>query len=243
MQEYRFQTPVSAEAIRKSLKDANVKDAVIQQFDKNPENVIVRSSEDTDKAVMAIFKKEFPDNKFETMRVEKVGPVVGKALRERAFWAILLALGSILIYVGIRFKNFGFALAGVIALLHDILVALGLSVMMGRQIDLLVVTALLTIAGYSINDTIIVFDRVRENLLKNKKETLANLINHSINQTLGRTILTTLVTLLVVVALYFFGGDVLNTFSLVLIIGFICGVYSTMYIVTPLVLTFQKNWK
>ncbi|MBF0569408.1 MAG: protein translocase subunit SecD [Candidatus Omnitrophica bacterium] len=243
VQQYRFQRPVSAEVVRKALKDASIKDAVIQQFDKNPENVIIRTSEDSDKQVTAIFKKEFPDNGFEIVRVEKVGPVVGKALRQRAIWAIALALGSILIYVGIRFKNFGFALAGVIALIHDILVALGLSVVLGRQIDLLVVTALLTIAGYSINDTIIVFDRVRENLLKNKKETLAQIINHSINQTLGRTILTTLVTLLVVVALFFFGGEVLNTFSLVLIIGFICGVYSTMYIVTPLVLTFQKDWK
>ncbi|MBF0619739.1 MAG: protein translocase subunit SecF, partial [Candidatus Omnitrophica bacterium] len=175
--------------------------------------------------------------------IEKVGPVVGKALRERALLAIIFALGSILVYVGIRFKNFGFAAAGVVALMHDIAVALGLSVIFGRQIDLLVVTALLTIAGYSINDTIIVFDRVRENMLKNKKMGLAEVINHSINQTLGRTILTTFVTLLVVIALYCFGGEVLNTFSFVLIIGFVCGVYSTMFIVTPLVLTFQKNWK
>ncbi|MBF0484992.1 MAG: protein translocase subunit SecD [Candidatus Omnitrophica bacterium] len=243
VQEYRFKKAVPAEKIRQALKDANVKDAVIQQFEKNPEDVIVRSSEDTYEKVVETFKKEFKDNSFETLRIEKVGPVVGKNLRERALWAIVLALGSILVYVGIRFKNFGFAAAGVIALIHDILVALGLSVMLGRQIDLLVVTALLTIAGYSINDTIIVFDRVRENMLKNKKMPLAEVINFSINQTLGRTILTTFVTLLVVVALFFFGGEVLNTFSLVLMIGFICGVYSTMYIVTPLVLVFQKKWQ
>ena len=111
------------------------------------------------------------------MRIEKVGPVVGKALRERAIWAILLALASILIYLGIRFKNFGFAAAGVIALLHDISIALGISVMLGRQIDLLVITALLTIAGYSVNDTIVVYDRVRENLLKDKKSSLERLTN------------------------------------------------------------------
>ena len=243
VQEYRFKTAVSADLIRKALKDANIKDAVIQQFDKNPEDVIVRSSEDTYDRVVATFKKEFKGNDFSTLRIEKVGPVVGKALRERALWAILLALASILIYVGIRFKNFGFATAGVIALLHDILVALGMSVMMGRQIDLLVVTALLTIAGYSVNDTIVVFDRVRENIAKNRKMSLPDVINLSINQTLGRTVLSTFVTLLVVVALFFFGGEVLNTFSLVMIIGFICGVYSTMFIVTPLVLLSQKKWQ
>ncbi len=243
VQEYRFQTAVSAELIRKALKDANIKDAVIQQFDKNPEDVIVRTSEDSYENVVATFKKEFKDNKFETLRIEKVGPVVGKALREKAVWAILLALAAILIYVGIRFKNFGFAAAGVIALLHDILVALGLSVIMGRQIDLLVVTALLTIAGYSVNDTIVVFDRVRENMLKNRKLSLGEVINLSINQTLGRTVLSTFVTLLVVVALFLFGGEVLNTFSLVLMIGFVCGVYSTMFIVTPLVLLSQKKWQ
>jgi SecD/SecF fusion protein len=242
VQEYRFKKAVSADLLRKALKDADIKDAVIQQFDKNPEDVIVRSSEDTYERVVATFKKEFKDNSFETMRIEKVGPVVGKALRERALWAILLALASILIYVGIRFKNLGFAIAGVVALLHDILVALGISVMMGRQIDLLVVTALLTIAGYSINDTIVVFDRVRENIPKNKKMSLHDVVNLSINQTLGRTVLTTFVTLLVVIALFFFGGEVLNTFSLVMIIGFFCGVYSTMFIVTPLVLIFQKKW-
>lgn len=243
VQEYRFKTAVSAELIRKALKDADIKDAIIQQFEKNPEDVIVRSSEDTYDRVVATFKKEFPGNDFQIMRIEKVGPVVGKALRERALWAILLALGSILIYVGIRFKNFGFALAGIVALLHDIFVALGISVMMGRQIDLLVVTALLTIAGYSVNDTIVVFDRVRENIAKHRKMSLHDVINLSINQTLGRTVLTTFVTLLVVVALFFFGGEVLNTFSLVMIIGFFCGVYSTMFIVTPLVLIFQKKWK
>ncbi len=244
VQEYRFSKPVAADDIRRALKEGGIKDAIIQQFEKTPETVIVRTSDDTASAVTAVFKKDIKNNTFDILRIEKVGPVVGKALRERALWAILLALGGILLYVGIRFKNFGFAVAGVVALLHDIIIALGISVMMGRQIDLLVVTALLTIAGYSINDTIIIYDRVRENMTKaaNKKLSLAEIINLSINQTLGRTLLTTTVTLLVVTSLFFFGGEVLNTFSLVLMIGFICGVYSTMYIVTPLVLACQKKW-
>jgi preprotein translocase SecF subunit len=240
LQEYRFEKALSADALRQALKDAGINDAVIQQFDKNPQDVIVRSSEDTYEGVVAAFKTAFKDNKFETMRIEKVGPVVGKALRERAIWAMILALGAILIYVGIRFKNFGFALGGIVALFHDMMMALGISVMMGRQIDLLVVTALLTIAGYSINDTIVIFDRVRENLAKNRKMPLIEVINLSINQTLGRTILTSSVTLLVVISLFLFGGEVLNTFSLTLLIGFMAGVYSTIYIVSPIVVWFQR---
>src|SRR3989338_4330462 len=148
-------------------------------------------------------------------------------------------MSGILIFVGFRFKHFDFAAAGIIALLHDVIVTFGILLMMGRQIDLLVVTALLTIAGYSINDTIVIYDRVRENMVKRNKLSLAEIINDSINQTLGRTILTTLATMLVVVALFLYGGEVLNTFALCLIIGFVAGVYSTVFIASPLVLAFE----
>ncbi|MBZ0165471.1 MAG: protein translocase subunit SecF, partial [Candidatus Omnitrophica bacterium] len=133
--------------------------------------------------------------------------------------------------------------AGIIALLHDVFVTLGILVMLNRQVDLLVVTALLTIAGYSINDTIIIYDRVRENMVGKKKKTLSQIINDSINQTLGRTILTTVTTLLVVCSLYFKGGEVLNTFALTLIIGFIAGTYSTIFIASPLVLAWESKNK
>ncbi len=186
VQEYRFEKPLSAEDIRAAIKAANVKDAIIQQFDKNPENVIIRTNEDTFETVSVAFKNKFPTNKAEVMRIEKVGPVVGKKLREQAVWAMILALAGILIYVGFRFKHFDFATAGVIALFHDVLIAFGMTVFLGRQIDLLTVTALLTIAGYSINDTIVIYDRVRENMAKTgKKMGLKDVINLSMNQTLG----------------------------------------------------------
>ncbi len=243
IQEYKFEKPIDAQKLRETLKDEGVENFVIQQFDKNPESVIIRSPEDIyDHAVIA-FEKDFPDNKFEIMRIEKVGPVVGQTLRKQALFAILFALSGILIFVGFRFKHFDFATAGVIALLHDVILTLGLLVMAGRQIDLLVITALLTIAGYSINDTIVIYDRVRENLLKAKRTTLRDVINLSINQTLGRTLLTTITTLLVVVSLYFLGGHVLNTFAFCLIIGFISGTYSTIFIAAPLVLAWQKKKK
>ncbi|MDP8212551.1 MAG: protein translocase subunit SecD, partial [Candidatus Zapsychrus exili] len=243
IQEYRFNKPIEADALRLSLKTSGVEDAAIQQFDKNPENVIIRTTEDTYDKVTSGFKNTFPGNNFEILRIEKVGPVVGEALRKQAILAIVFALGGILIFVGFRFKHFDFATAGVIALLHDVLITLGILVMFNRQIDLLVVTALLTIAGYSINDTIIIYDRVRENLTKQRKSSLAEIINISINETLGRTILTTITTLLVVVTLFLKGGEVLNTFALCLIIGFIAGTYSTIFIASPLVLAWEKKKK
>ncbi len=241
IQEYRFAEPIAADDLRATLKEIDLDDAVIQQFDQYPENVIIRTQHDTYTQVSSAFKKDFSYNPFEIMRIEKVGPVVGKALRKAALLAIIFALGGILVYVGFRFKHFDFGVAGVVALLHDVIVTLGILLLMGRQIDLLVVTALLTIAGYSINDTIIIYNRVRENMVNRHKNSLAEIINLSINQTLGRTILTTLTTLLVVVTLYLRGGEVLNTFALCLLIGFISGTYSTIFIASPLVLAWESK--
>ncbi len=240
IQEYKFAKPIEADALRKELESLGV-DAVIQQFEQSPEVVMIRSSADTYKKVSEGFQKIFPDNKFEILRIENVGPVVGKALRKAAILAIVFALGGILIYLGFRFKHFDYATAGVIAILHDVFVSFGALILLNRQIDLLVVTALLTIAGYSINDTVIIYDRVRENMQKAGRKTLKEIINDSINQTLSRTILTTFATLLVVVALYFYGGEVLNSFALCLLIGFVIGAYSTIFIVSPLVLAMQKR--
>jgi len=239
IQEYRFTEPLGIDELRNTLNGINLSDAVIQQFDEYPENVLIRTQADTYTEVSEAFKKNFSYNPFEILRIEKVGPIVGKALRQSAVLAIFFALSGILIYVGFRFKHFDFGVAGIIALLHDVFVTLGILLMMGRQIDLLVVTALLTIAGYSINDTIIIYDRVRENMAKRTKLSLAEIINLSINQTLGRTILTTITTLMVVVTLFLRGGEVLNTFALCLIIGFISGTYSTIFIASPLVLAWE----
>lgn len=241
IQEYQFQEPIPADDIRRALNEAGVEEAVIQGFAQAPENVIIRTKGETYETVSQTLQTVFSDNPYEILRIEKVGPVVGQALRKAAILAIAFALGGILIFVGFRFKHFDFATAGVIALLHDVFITLGILLLLGRQIDLLVVTALLTIAGYSINDTIIIYDRVRENLGAKSKEGLANIINRSINQTLGRTILTTITTLLVVGSLYFKGGEVLNTFALCLMIGFIAGTYSTIFIASPLVLAWERK--
>jgi len=241
VQEYIFQRPIAIEELRSNLRDAGLADASIQQYKDRPKIVMIRTPEDSVDTVSTVLSEKFQDNKFEILRIEKVGPVVGRLLRKRAILAILWALAGILIYVGFRFKHFDFAFAGIVALFHDILITVGILVLSGRQIDLLIVTALLTIAGYSINDTIVIYDRIRENLRKMHKSSLAEIINFSLNQTLSRTIFTTVTTLLVVMALFLFGGEVLNGFAFSLLVGFISGIYSTVYIASPLVLIWQRK--
>jgi len=243
IQEYKFSQPITAEGLRGLLKQGKVQNAVIQTFPNAPENVIIRTQEDTSFQVAAIFKNQMPDNAFQVLRIEKVGPVVGQALRTKAVYAIVLALLGMLIYIGIRFKHFSFGAATVVAIFHDVLITLSLILISGRQIDLLVVTAILTITGYSTNDAIIIYDRVRENVPKMKNKSLAEVINESINQTLGRTVLTTFMTTLSALSLFYFGGEVLNTFAFVLIRGFLFGTYSTVWIVSPLFLWWQGNKK
>lgn len=241
LQEYSFRTPPSIEKVRGVLRELNMADAYIQQFKENTNVLLIRTTQDHSHALSAKLKEVFPEQDIQILRIERVGPVAGKHLKRKAFSALLWALVGILIYVAFRFKHFNFAVAGVIALLHDVLVALGFLVVSQRQIDLLSVTAFLTIAGYSINDTIVIYDRVRENMRLLPKKNLYELINISVNQTLGRTILTSLLTLLTVAAIFFYGGEILSNFAFTLLVGFISGVYSTIYIASPLVLAWQRK--
>jgi len=243
LQEYSFKTPPKIDEVRQALKDININDASIQQFNDNPRAVLIRTSEDKSQVLTEKLKEKFPSQDIQILRIERVGPIAGKHLKSKAIYALVWSLVGILIYVAFRFKHFNFAVAGVVALLHDVLVALGFLAMTGRQIDLLSVTAFLTIAGYSINDTIVIYDRVRENSRLSKKLSLYELINLSVNQTLGRTLLTSGVTLLTVIAMLVYGGEVLGNFAFTLLVGFISGVYSTVYIASPLVLALSPKGK
>ena len=243
LQEYKFKDVPSVEQVRSALREINLADAVIQQFKSNPNQIIIRTKEDTASKVSDKFKQALNDNPFEVIKIEKVGPIAGKILKEKAVYAITLSLLGILAYVWIRFKRLDFAVAGVVALLHDIIVALVFTVASGRPLDLLIVTGLLTIAGFSINDTIVIFDRIRETSRSVRKMTLAEIINLSVNQTLSRTILTTVCTLFVVLSLFWFGGEVLNGFAFCLLVGFISGTYSTVFIASPIVLMLSKSKK
>jgi len=247
MQQYHFHQSLTADQIRVTLDKVGLGHAVIQQFGV-PTDWLIRTPEDSEAAIQqtmvrtreALVADYGAEAAPELARLERVGPTVGKILRQKAWLAIVWAMVGIMFYVAFRFKHFDFGLAGVIALIHDVVMAGGLLCIIGRPIDLLIVVALLTIAGYSISDTVVVYDRVRENLrLLRKNVNLAEIINLSVNQMLGRTILTTLTVLFEVLALYFFGGEVLRDFSFCLLVGFISGVYSTVYIASPLVITWR----
>ncbi len=240
IQEYSFTSPVSAEDVRKSIDAVGIKDATIQQF-ANKNQVLVKTAADETDKIGEAFKASFKDNPSELLRVEKVGPSVGKHLKKNAFMALMWSLGGILIYVGIRFKNMVFASAGVIALFHDVAIGMGALAMAGGEMDLNIVAALLTIAGYSINDTIVIYDRIRENLKLYRKASMREIVNMSVNQTLSRTILTSFMTLLAVTSIFLFGGEVLKPFSFVLLAGMISGVYSTVYIASPLIISWQNR--
>ena len=235
MQEYRFASPVETEDVRRSLTNIGIKDATIQSMGEGGQ-VLIKTSEDAASKITKEFRDTFSNNPSELLRVEKVGPSIGRHLRKSASLAVLWSLIGILIYVGFRFKNVGFAVAGVIALFHDVLVAMGFLAATGRELNITIVAALMTIAGYSINDTIVIYDRIRENLKLYRKASIKEIINMSVNQTLSRTVLTTLTTLLAVVSIFLFGGEVLRDFSFTLLVGIISGIYSTIYIAAPLVM-------
>jgi len=239
LQQYSIKPPPSVDEIRNTLKDIGLADAIIQQIKEEPEKLLIRTSEDKNTLITEKLKEKLPQHEIEVLKVEKVGPAAGKTLKSKALKAIFWSLIGILGYVAFRFKHFNFAFAGVVALFHDVLIALGFLAMTDRAVDLLSITAFLTIAGYSINDTIVIYDRVRENMRLNKKSSLYELINLSVNQTLGRTVLTSFVTLLVVIAILFYGGEVLSNFAFALCVGFISGTYSTIYIASPLVLAWE----
>jgi SecD/SecF fusion protein len=241
LQEYSFKNAPKIDTIRQVLKDLNLGETTIQQFKENPRVVLIRTTQNRSTDLSAKLKQIFPNEDIQMLKIEHVGPIAGQHLKHKAFLAIAWSMIGILIYIAFRFKHFEFALAGVIALLHDVLVALGALSLSGRQIDLLSVTAFLTIAGYSISDTIVVYDRVRENARLNRKLGLRELINLSVNQTLSRTIITTGVTLLTVLAIFLYGGEVLSNFSFALLIGFFCGAYSTVFIASPLVVAWSRK--
>jgi len=179
---------------------------------------------------------------FTLLSSENVGPQVGKDLREKGMWAVLFSWVAMLAYIGFRFRSWSFGTAAVIALIHDTWVTLGFCSLMNTEISLTVVAAFLTLIGYSVNDTVVVYDRIRENREKSKKTPLAELVNRSINQTLSRTVLTSGLTFLVVVALFLLGGEVLRGFALVMLIGIIVGTYSSIFVAAPLVIVWEE-WK
>lgn len=184
----------------------------------------------------AAFPALVPDNKTDfILSIEKVGPKIGAELSGDAVMAIFSALALILIYISIRFE-FKYAVGAIAALTHDVLITLGIFSLMDFEVSLAVIAAFLTIVGYSLNDTIVIFDRIRENVKGLKNATLSSVINESINQSLSRTIITSLTTLFVVTVLFLVGGEVIHTFAFAMIVGVIVGTYSSVFVASPVVI-------
>jgi preprotein translocase subunit SecF len=191
-------------------------------------------------AVINTLKQECYLAPFAVRGVQVVGPKVGADLRERAIWATLAALGGMLVYIAFRFEWI-YGVAAVVACFHDTIITIGIFSLFNKEISMTVIAALLTLVGYSMNDTIVIFDRIRENLKLSRREPLEEVINRSVNQTLSRTVMTSGLTFLTVVALFLFGGEVLHGFSFALVVGILIGTYSSVFVASPIVL-FWHNW-
>ena len=230
----QFKTPPDIEVIRDGLKTIALGESTIQEFGSKRDILIrIQRSEEKLEAVGSKVRNslsgKFNKEDITIERVEMVGPKVGRDLREKAILSILYAVIGIVIYISWRFE-LQYAIAAIIALAHDVLVTLGAFSILDKEFTLVIVAAFLAIIGYSLNDTIVVFDRIRENLRRRGKNTLVQTINASINQTLSRTLLTSGTTLMVVMALFFFGGEIIHDFSFALLVGILVGTYSSIFI-------------
>jgi len=237
----KFEIPVELGHLRETLSDYGFEGAEIVEFG-SPDEVLIKtqfsgsSSEISEQLTLALGKT------FTLRRVESVGPKIGKELQNDALKAIGLALILILIYITFRFDRY-YALGSVMALIHDVLITLGVFSLLDYEINLSIIAAFLTIVGYSLNDTIVVFDRIRENIPKYMKKTLNDVVNISLNETLNRTVITSLTTMMVVVILFLWGGKVINLFAFALIIGVFVGTYSSLFVASPVMVYFEKRSK
>ena len=240
----KFEKDVKIEDIRTALTSQGYGDAEIKHFGADNEIVIRtgvdHSAEELSDRFEPIIEEALPDNPFVEQRLEKVGPKIGKELIVDAVSAIFWAIILILFYVMWRFE-FKFALGAIIALIHDVFITLGIFSVLDIEISAPIIAAVLTIVGYSLNDTIVVFDRIRENLKVKQKDGTAfvGIVNKSLNETLSRTVITSITTLLVVTILFFFGGEVLRSFAFALIVGILIGTYSSLFVASPIVVEWQ----
>jgi len=244
--EVKFDKAPKIADVRAAISPKGYGNAIIQEFGA-PEEILIRvqnteseKSSNISTAILDALSETFTADAVEMRRVEFVGPQVGEELTEAGIMAVLIAMLAILVYVTFRFQ-FRFALGADAALLHDITIVLGLFALTGKEFTLPVIAALLTVIGYSLNDTIVVFDRIRENFEANRKrktpEDESTIVNSSLNQTLARTLMTSITTLLVVLALFFLGGEVIHDFAFALIAGILIGTYSSIYVASPVMMS------
>ncbi|WP_420238735.1 protein translocase subunit SecF [Telmatobacter bradus] len=245
----QFQQTPDVGAIRTALNQAGIRDASVVTYNVASANeVLVSLPEQQNESALDQGRQQIVDalkghygNPFNVRDVQVVGPTVGKQLEIQAIKATLLSMAGMLVYLWFRFQLI-YGVAAVVACFHDTLITVGAFALLDKELSLTVIAAILTLVGYSMNDTIVVFDRIRENLRMSRKETLPDVVNRSINQTLSRTVLTSGLTFLTVLSLYVFGGQVLKGFSFALVVGIVIGTYSSIAVAAPMLVAYQQ-WR
>ena len=242
----KFTKPVPIAAARAALHKNGVAKADLQEI-KDGNKLLVKVDKNTSlalgkaaDAVQAAFKKEFPDNIFTVESSTEIGPSIGDKLRKDTLVAVVISLLGIILYIAWRF-DFKFGIGATLATMHDCLAMFAVFFVMNKEINLMFITAVLTIAGYSLTDTVVVFDRIRENLHKNLKGALHNIFNMSINEVLSRTIVTSFTVFLASASLFFFGGEVIHDFSFALLVGVLVGTYSSIFVASPIVVLLENR--
>ena len=240
----QFQKDIDVGTIRSSLSSVELGNSEIKRFGDTREVLIKaeiqKGSKNTAEIVQDVLSRDFSDNPYEIRRIEEVGPKIGRELVWGAIWSVVFAFLLMGIYISWRFE-FKFAVGAVAALIHDVFVTVGIFSLLNLEFSLPVVAAILTLVGYSLNDTIVVFDRVRENLKLLRREKNEFIINKSVNEVLSRTIITSLTTLFVIVIIFIFGGEVIHNFAFALLIGIITGTYSSIYVASPIVAVWKEK--
>ena len=244
--EMQFDKKYSATNIREALIQQELGDVKVKEFGNNQTFLAIFEKKSGKSDFIPNVKTQLEKSLTETInfrRVEMVGPKISKELTKSGIYAVLIALILMLFYIWLRFE-WQFSLGSILALLHDVMLTLGAFSIIGFEFNLSIIAAILTIVGYSMNDTVVIYDRIRENLKKDDKSDLLDLINISVNETLPRTLKTSITTLLALIAIYFFGGEILRGFSFALIWGVIVGTYSSIFIAAPLILIFnvKREW-
>ena len=236
-----FKDRLPIDEARKALDKAGFQGFTLQEFAEGNKILIrLREPEGVAEKVVATVKETFPGRAFEVDSTTEIGPTIGRDLQKDALLAVIFSVIAIIVYIAFRFE-FKFGVAAAIATVHDVCAVLAIFYLLNKEINLLIVTALLTLAGYSLTDTVVVFDRIRENLKKAKREALGTLVNNSINEVLSRTIITSLTVVLVLVPLVFFGGEVLHDFSLALLLGVLVGTYSSVFVASPILVVWHAK--
>ena len=244
--ELRAENNINVSSIRDTLNTMNLGDINVKKFGNDSDFLIkVEQKKSNDNNLIPEIKKKLTENlnsEIDFRRVENVGPKVSAELLESSVIAISLALAAMLFYIWVRFE-WQFSIGSIIALFHDVVITLGIFSFLSLEINLSIIAAVLTIVGYSMNDTVVIYDRIRENLLKYNKVTISDIANLSINETLARTIITSITTLLALFSIYILGGEILKGFSFAMILGVMIGTYSSIFVASPILKFFKVSYK